>query len=134
MENNLVDFAKENPGVVVYVKPRRHRTPVMVAEYLNGDGHWVNCRNNSMEEIHKWLNLLRSQNGNSSAIRWRKLWHTDMPSIQGPWTPFTHKHPENNLAKFPSESSSVPIDKPVTASEQLLKMFKEQSLEDKLEK
>lgn len=33
LENNLIDFAKENPGVVVYVKPRRHRTPVIVAEY-----------------------------------------------------------------------------------------------------
>lgn len=33
IENNLVDFAKANPGVVVYVKPRRHRGPVIVAEY-----------------------------------------------------------------------------------------------------
>lgn len=33
IENSLVDFAKANPGVVVYVKPRRHRTPVIVAEY-----------------------------------------------------------------------------------------------------
>lgn len=33
IENDLVNFAKENPGVVVYVKPRRHRTPVLVAEY-----------------------------------------------------------------------------------------------------
>lgn len=33
IENNLVDFAKDNPGVVVYVKPRRHKTPVIVAEY-----------------------------------------------------------------------------------------------------
>lgn len=28
-----MDFAKENPGVVVYVKPRRHRIPVLVGEY-----------------------------------------------------------------------------------------------------
>lgn len=33
IENNLVDFAKENPSVVLYVKPRRHRSPVLVAEY-----------------------------------------------------------------------------------------------------
>lgn len=33
IEDGLVDYAKENPGVVVYVKPRRHRTPVIVAEY-----------------------------------------------------------------------------------------------------
>lgn len=33
LETNLIDFAKNNPGVVVYLKPRRHRGPVMVAEY-----------------------------------------------------------------------------------------------------
>lgn len=33
LENNLVDFARTNPGVVVYVKPRRHRSAVIVAEY-----------------------------------------------------------------------------------------------------
>lgn len=33
IENQLLDFAKANPGIVVYVKPRRHRTPVMVGEY-----------------------------------------------------------------------------------------------------
>ena len=33
IENDLVHFAKENPGVVVYVKPRRHRSPVVVAEF-----------------------------------------------------------------------------------------------------
>lgn len=33
IENDLVSYAKENPGVVVYVKPRRHRGPVIKAEY-----------------------------------------------------------------------------------------------------
>lgn len=33
IETGLLNFAKENPGVVVYVKPRRHRTPVLVGEY-----------------------------------------------------------------------------------------------------
>lgn len=33
LENDLIDFAKDNPGVVVYVKPRRHRSPVIKAEY-----------------------------------------------------------------------------------------------------
>lgn len=39
IENDLVDFAKTNPSVVVYVKPRRHRTPVVVAEF---------CKSNSL--------------------------------------------------------------------------------------
>lgn len=33
IENELVNFARANPSVVVYVKPRRHRGPVVVAEY-----------------------------------------------------------------------------------------------------
>lgn len=33
IEQDLVDFAKQHPGVVVYLKPRRHRSPVIVGEY-----------------------------------------------------------------------------------------------------
>jgi large subunit ribosomal protein L43 len=33
IENHLVEFAKTNQNVAVYVKPRRHRGPVVVAEY-----------------------------------------------------------------------------------------------------
>lgn len=41
IEDKLVDFAKANPSVVVYVKPRRHRSPVMVAEFREFDA--VQC-------------------------------------------------------------------------------------------
>ena len=33
IEKDIVDFAKSNPAVTVYVKPRRHRAPLLVAEY-----------------------------------------------------------------------------------------------------
>jgi large subunit ribosomal protein L43 len=33
IQNDLVDFARQNPGTVLYLKPRRHRSPVVVAEY-----------------------------------------------------------------------------------------------------
>ena len=33
IEKDVVQFAKENPGTAIYLKPRRHRTPVIVAEY-----------------------------------------------------------------------------------------------------
>lgn len=33
IEKELISFARENPGVVVYVKPRRHRSPCLKAEY-----------------------------------------------------------------------------------------------------
>lgn len=33
IEKDLVEFAKQNPGVVVYLQPRRHRKPKLSAEY-----------------------------------------------------------------------------------------------------
>ncbi|XP_055598402.1 39S ribosomal protein L43, mitochondrial [Uranotaenia lowii] len=126
LEQDLLDFSRANPGVVVYVKPRRHRTAVMTAEYLNGDRQWVNCRNNSREEIQKWVQVLLTQAGLSSETRLRKLWHTEVPSIQGPWTPFTHQHPSGNLADYPSRELSELRLRDETATEKLLKLYQEQ--------
>lgn len=33
IEQNLLDFARKNPGIVVYLQPRRHRKPKIMAEY-----------------------------------------------------------------------------------------------------
>lgn len=33
IEHDLLEFAKANPGVVIYAKPRRHKGPVLSAEY-----------------------------------------------------------------------------------------------------
>jgi len=33
LQSDIVQFAKENPSVAVYLKPRRNRSPVVVAEY-----------------------------------------------------------------------------------------------------
>ncbi|XP_049317945.1 39S ribosomal protein L43, mitochondrial [Bactrocera dorsalis] len=131
IENHLVDFAKENPGVVVYVKPRRHRGPVLVGEYLNGDREWLNCRNANKDDISKWLQLLKTQNGSSSSLRLRKMWHTDVPSIQGPWTPFTLRAPEANVATYPNADASRPLDVEQSATDKLIELFKQQRLADK---
>lgn len=72
------------------------------------------------------MNLLRTQSGSHEGIRLRKLWHTDVPSIQGPWTPYTFADPALNLTQFPDPKLSEPLQKPKTATEQLLEMFKEQ--------
>ncbi|XP_054738976.1 39S ribosomal protein L43, mitochondrial [Anastrepha obliqua] len=130
IENHLLDFAKENPGVVVYVKPRRHRGPVIVGEYLNGDREWLSCQNATKDDISKWLQLLKTQNGSSSALRLRKMWHTDIPSIQGPWTPFTLRNPEDNMETFPNEAASRPLDLEQSATEKLIELFKQQRLAD----
>lgn len=97
---------------------------------VNGERQWVNCRDHANEEIIKWINLLRGQNGDSSSFRLRKMWHTDQPSIQGPWTPFTHKSPELNLVVFPDKKLSKPLDIEKTATDKLLELFKRQKLEE----
>ncbi|XP_073210630.1 large ribosomal subunit protein mL43 isoform X1 [Lepidochelys kempii] len=37
IEEKVLDFAKQNPGVVVYVTPQKCRSPTVVAEYCGGD-------------------------------------------------------------------------------------------------
>lgn len=117
----------------MYVKPRRHRQPVLVAEYLNGDRHWLCVRNQTEEELTKWIDLMRTQNKNSSAERMRKHWHTDCPSIQGPWTPFVHQHPEFNTATFPNTKFSTPMNIEQSATEKLIELFEKQKLEAQTE-
>lgn len=124
-----MDFSTNNPGVVVYVKPRRHRLPVIVGEYLNGDRHWMCVRNNTEEEITKWVELLRTQNGNTSASRLLKLIHTEQPSIQGPWTPYAHANPALNTTTFPDDRLSTPVDIEQSATEKLLEIFEKQKLQ-----
>lgn len=130
IEHNLVQYAKENPGIVVYVKPRRHKHPVIAAEYLNGGTQWMDVANYSQDDITKWMELFRTQIHNSAALRLRKLWHTDFPSIQGPWTPFTFRDPKTNLAQFPNKELGKAVKYHPTATEELVELFKAQQLAD----
>ncbi|KAL6262510.1 hypothetical protein P5V15_005308 [Pogonomyrmex californicus] len=130
IEHDLVNYAKENPGIVVYIKPRRHRHPVIVAEYLNGDRQWMEVANYSRDDIIKWMELLRTQFHDGPSLRLRKLWHTEFPSIQGPWTPFIFRNPMLNLAQFPNKEFGAAIKFSPTATEQLIELFKAQQLVD----
>jgi len=130
IETNLIKFVNESPEVAVYMKPRRHRTPIIKAEYLNGDVQWVNARNFTDDEILKWLKLLKSQSSDKTGIRLRKLTHTDHPSIQGPWTPYTFRDPNLNLVEFPNLELSEVVSHQKTATQTLLEMFKEQNIDD----
>lgn len=98
---------------------------------MNGERQWVNCHNNTSAEITKWAELLRGQNGDSSALRLRKMWHTEHPSIQGVWSPFTHQHPQLNQSHFPVEQLSRPLDVQPSATEKLLELFERQKLAGK---
>ncbi|CAG0926217.1 unnamed protein product, partial [Notodromas monacha] len=66
----------------MYVKPRRHRSPVLKAEFLNGEHHWLSLHSMDREEVHRWIELMRTKSG-EQMVRLRKQWYTDTPSIQG---------------------------------------------------
>lgn len=93
---------------------------------VNGDRRWMSAHNRSDEEILKWLNLMTLQAGDTEQIRYRKNWHTDLPSIQGPWTAFCHQNPAFNVAEYPNEELGKKLDIPESASEKLLRIVKEQ--------
>lgn len=59
-------------------------------------------------------------------MRLRKMWHTDLPSIQGPWTPFMLRSPDNNLKSYPNSEQSRPLDIQPSATEKLIELFREQ--------
>ncbi|KAL1122951.1 hypothetical protein AAG570_003276 [Ranatra chinensis] len=99
--SHLLGFAQANPGVVVYLKPRRFKSPHIVAEYLNGRTDYINCHDMTKEEVFKSLTQMVNQS-KREVMLYRKLWHTDCPSIQGTWSPFTFSDPKLNLAVFSS--------------------------------
>ncbi|XP_074855373.1 large ribosomal subunit protein mL43 [Carettochelys insculpta] len=90
IEEKVVDFAKQNPGVVVYVTPQKCRSPTLVAEYLNGAVREEFIADKTMDEITQLIQKMVNQSG-LEIIRIRKPFHTDYPSIQGQWHPFTNK-------------------------------------------
>lgn len=69
---------------------------------VNGETHWMSVAAYTREDIVQWMELLRTQYHNGSSHRLLKLWHTDFPSVQGPWTPFTFKDPSINRSIFPN--------------------------------
>ncbi|XP_019411586.1 PREDICTED: 39S ribosomal protein L43, mitochondrial [Crocodylus porosus] len=90
VEEKVVDFARSNPGIVVYVNPKDCRGPTVVAEYLNGTVREESIANRTVEDIAQLICKLASQSG-LEIIRIRKPFHTNHPSIQGQWHPFTNK-------------------------------------------
>nr|CAG4647481.1 EOG090X0FS9 [Megafenestra aurita]SVE92715.1 EOG090X0FS9 [Megafenestra aurita] len=133
IESDLMDFAKAHPGTVVYLKPRRHRSPCLVAEYLNGEREYLSCHAFSRDEVQKWLSHMCTKSG-IPVMRFRKYQHTDYPTIQGVWNPFTHQAPEINTADFPHDVLSKPSNQEQTATEQLIEIFKKTQLKEMPEK
>ncbi|KAM9560448.1 large ribosomal subunit protein mL43 [Salvelinus alpinus] len=90
IEEGVVDFAQNNPGTVVYVSPQSCRIPKIVAEYLNGNVKEEAITSKTSQQIVELITKLTNQSG-LDIIRIRKPVHTDSPSIQGQWHPFTNR-------------------------------------------
>ena len=57
------------------------------------------------------------------------MWHTDQPSIQGAWTPFTGKNPALNLVNLPQNELFETLNKEQTATEKLLEIYQAKQIE-----
>merc|ERR1712192_374515 len=68
IQQDVVQWAKKNPSTVVYLKPRRHRSPVLVAEFLNGERHWQSLHNYSCDEVGAWLDYYKTHMGREFMI------------------------------------------------------------------
>lgn len=124
---NLVDFCRQYPGIAVYLKPRYKQTPVLLSEYLNGNWHWMNLRDMKADQMLEWLNYHVERSG-EELKRLRKPSHTDWPSIQGVWTPYTNLPPHLATTQWPNKERGEFTSNLTTGTEQVLKLQKENEL------
>ncbi|CAH8667502.1 unnamed protein product [Dicrocoelium dendriticum] len=131
IEKHLVDFARRNPATVVYVKPRRRRPPLIVAEYLCGNWQYVQASMMDCDEVYNWMELLRNRSGLDILPIYKK-WSTKFPSIQGMWHLFYHDQTNDTRLLTPEEivqkldELSQPPIKEVTAEDRLIELSKKQ--------
>ncbi|XP_069467765.1 large ribosomal subunit protein mL43 [Ambystoma mexicanum] len=105
IEENVVDFAKQNPSIVMYVTPQKCSHPKIVAEYLNGAVREELVALKTAEEIVELVQKMANRSG-LDIIRIRKPYHTDNPSIQGQWHPLLNKPPSLTVKPFESLPAS----------------------------
>jgi len=123
IEPHIVDFAQNNPATVVYLKPRRHRAPTLVAEYLNGERYTHSLHNYGVDEVIGYLEMYRGHSGVVYSEQY-KYSYTDHPSIQGFWNASTNREPSETLIKYPSNKQ--PLDIEESATQILQDIFKSQ--------
>lgn len=56
------------------------------------------------------------------------MWHTECPSVQGVWSPFTNMDPALNVTQFPNEELSKPVWEEKSATEELLEIINKQKV------
>merc|ERR1712071_158633 len=129
IQQDVVQFAKHNPSCVVYLKPRRHRSPVIVAEFLNGQRQWQSLKGFTCEEVGAWVDYYRTHSGREFMDQF-KMHYTDHASIQGYWHPYTHTDPAMATATFPDSGLGLVRNQEPTASDTLLSLYEQQKLRD----
>jgi len=82
--------------------------------------------NQSASELCQWIEHLRCRSGNE-IVRLRKTWHTDTPSVQGIWTPFTHLSPPTAVTRLPDDRLSHCFA-PESASDYLSKLMQDMNV------
>lgn len=125
IEEDAVAFAKQNPSCALYLKPRRNRAPVLVAEYLNGEKHHMSLDTYTRDQMREWLDLLPNSSGKEYQVQ-LKYEYTDHPSIQGQWNPFTNADPATAIVKHPDAQSQETWTPEPSATERVRQMFAEQ--------
>ncbi|KAK0044547.1 39S ribosomal protein L43 mitochondrial [Biomphalaria pfeifferi] len=119
IENHLLGFSQKNPGVAVYLQPRRHRAPSIVAEYLNGYREVLFMSDKQPSEICKWTEHLRTRSG-VQIVKMINNIHTETPSTQGIWHPFMFRDTELAVTKFPNKKLSSVLKTGKTATDIIL--------------
>lgn len=132
IETRLVDTARENPGCVIYIKPRLFKAPVLKAEYLNGLTHHISFYRMSSQHIECWIKWFLTRSGNE-LLRLHEGTASYRPSIQGIWTPFYFRDPKLNITKFPNEELGRHLSCRKSATDIIRQMSPEQEQEQRSE-
>jgi hypothetical protein len=75
----------------------------MIIITVNGGREWFSLQNMSREEVAKWLEVYRTSAGYGE-MHFKNYHHTDCPSVQGVWNPFTNQSAQTNVMQFPNVS------------------------------
>lgn len=123
IESDLLDFANANPGVAIYLRPVHMKAPYILGEYLNGRCCSVHASKYEREEIVRWVNYLRTRSG-QRIVHFKIPQHTEYPSIQGFWNPFTNLPTDRNVMQYPNSEIGLYAPGDLTATERLLALIK----------
>ena len=92
VEKNVEMFCEQHPNVVVYILPvEPGASSRIIAEYLNGNNLSISLRKMSEEQVKYWVHMFLSKSGQRD-FKLKNMHHTEVPSIQGQWSPLTYKH------------------------------------------